>query len=84
MSEQSEAARMNGTGPSACSVSGCITGYWTDGYDTQVYHGDDINDYRGAIETTEFLFCPICGKKILQPNDKSHFSEVSDSERRIK
>ena len=68
MNEHREAARMNGTCPSVCSVSGCITGYWTDGYDTQFYYGDDIDDYRGADETTEFRFCPICGKDILKTN----------------
>jgi hypothetical protein len=56
----------NSTGPSDCSVSGCITGYWTNGYETQ---------YRGAIETTEFLFCPICGKKILKPNAEANHEE---------
>lgn len=60
MNKQSNVAQMNGTCPSACSVSGCITGYWTDGYNTALYFGEDIIPYKNAgSETVAFNYCPI-------------------------
>ncbi len=46
----------------------CMTGYWTDGYDTSVLFGDDIDIYVGTNvvpeELTVFNYCPICGRKL--------------------
>jgi len=55
-----------------CSGSGCdepcITGYWSDSYNGQIFYGDDIKDYRNGNEMTVFRFCPMCGRKLPSPN----------------
>jgi len=61
---------------STCSVSRCMTGYWTDGYEKEMFFGDDIEDYRDGAETTVFRFCPICGKS-LTPNVNLHLTKTA-------
>jgi len=42
----------------------CITGFWTDGYDTSVFYGEEILDYGHGSETIIFAYCPLCGIKL--------------------
>jgi len=56
----------------------CMTGYWSDGYDTSVLFGQrDIDIYIDTNnvapeELTVFNYCPICGRtlKIIEKEKK--------------
>jgi len=42
----------------------CVTGYWSDGYETQIFNGYEIEYCSNGNNTTVFRFCPLCGRKL--------------------
>jgi len=59
---------MDNDGKNCIDGGWCMTGYWTDGYETNVLFGDDTNHYINPNvvqeELTVFNFCPMCGRNL--------------------
>jgi len=62
--EKEKAKQANSNAHKNCKHA-CITGFWTDGYDTQLFYGNEIDEYQNSPHTTLFVFCPICGNLFL-------------------